>query len=105
MCVPCTIGPSRSSHHQVATTHGYATFKVVASTVYSSQVRPMNVASFENRVIELCYRAINTEDDEEVRRLASELRQILHERIEHLRERLVSTSIASAFSSDRSEGH
>jgi len=61
----------------------------------------MSVASFENRVIELCSRAVNTEDDEEVRRLAAELRQILHERIEELRRRLAFTAIASALSSDR----
>jgi hypothetical protein len=44
-------------------------------------------------VIELCSRAVNAEDDEEVRQLAQELRQILHERIEQLRSRLAFTSI------------
>jgi hypothetical protein len=63
----------------------------------------MNVTLFENRVHELCSRAVNAEDDEEVRRLAAELRQILHERIEQLRKRLTFTSIASALSSDQSE--
>jgi hypothetical protein len=53
----------------------------------------MNVTSFENRVIELCSRAVSAEDDEEVRRLAEELRQILHERIEQLRSRLTFTSM------------
>jgi biopolymer transport protein ExbB/TolQ len=65
----------------------------------------MNVTSFENRVIELCSRAVKAEDDEEVRRLAAELRQILHERIEQLRRRLAFTSIASALAPDRSERH
>jgi len=44
----------------------------------------MSITPFENRVIELCSRAVSAEDDEEVRRLAEELRQILHERIEQL---------------------
>jgi len=63
----------------------------------------MSEISFENRVIELRSRAVSAEDDEEVRQLAEELRQILHERIEQLRSRLVSTSIASALASDRFE--
>jgi hypothetical protein len=63
----------------------------------------MNVTSFENRVIELCSRAVSAEDDEEVRELAEELRQILHERIEQLRSRLVFTSIAAGLASDRFE--
>ena len=44
----------------------------------------MSGISFENRVIELHSRTVSAEDDEEVRRLAEELRQILHERIEQL---------------------
>lgn len=63
----------------------------------------MSETSFENRVIELRSRAMSSEDDEEVRRLAEELRQILHERIEQLRSRLAVTAIASALASDRSE--
>jgi hypothetical protein len=45
---------------------------------------------------------VSAEDDEEVRRLAEELRRILHERIEQLRSRLVLTALASALASDRS---
>jgi len=63
----------------------------------------MSETSFENRVIELRTRAVRAEDDEEVRRLAEELRQILHERIEQLRSRLALTALASALASDRSE--
>ena len=63
----------------------------------------MSVTSFENRVIELCSLAVSAEDDEEVRQLAEELRQILHERIEELRSRLMFTSIASVLVSDRFE--
>lgn len=63
----------------------------------------MSVTSFENRVIDLCSRAVKAEDDEEVRRLAAELRQILHERIEQLRRRLVFTAITSAVRPDESE--
>jgi hypothetical protein len=63
----------------------------------------MIVTSFENRVIQLCSRAVSAEDDEEVRRLAEELRLILHERIEQLRSRLVLTSIASVLPSDPPE--
>jgi hypothetical protein len=63
----------------------------------------MSVASFENRVLGLCSRAVSAEDDEEVRQLAEELRQILHERIEQLRSRLVFTSIASTLAADRFE--
>jgi hypothetical protein len=44
---------------------------------------------------------VNAEDDEEVRRLAAELRQILHERIERLRRKLTVTSIAAGFAPDR----
>ena len=55
----------------------------------------MIVTSFETRVTDLCSRAVNAEDDEEVRRLAGELRQILHERIEQLRRKLVVSSIVS----------
>jgi hypothetical protein len=62
----------------------------------------MSEISFENRVIELRSRAVSAEDDEEVHRLAEELRQILHERIEQLRSRLVLTALASALASDRS---
>jgi hypothetical protein len=62
----------------------------------------MSEISFENRVIELRSRAVSAEDDEEVRRLAEELRRILHERIEQLRSRLVLTALASALASDRS---
>jgi hypothetical protein len=62
----------------------------------------MSVTSQENRVMDLCLRAVSAEDDEEVRRLATELRQILHERIEQLRSRLVFTSMAAALSSQRS---
>jgi hypothetical protein len=54
-------------------------------------------------VIELCSRAVSAEDEEEVRQLAEELRQILHERIEELRSRLVFPPIASVFVSDRFE--
>jgi hypothetical protein len=64
----------------------------------------MSATSFENRVIELCSRAVKAEDDEEVRQLAEELRQILHERVEQLRSRLgVSTSIVSALAPNRFE--
>ena len=63
----------------------------------------MSVTSFENRVIELCSLTVSAEDDEEVRQLAEELRQILHERIEELRGRLMLTSIASVLVSDRFE--
>ena len=63
----------------------------------------MSEISFENRVIELRSRTVSAEDDEEVRRLAEELRQILHERIEQLRSRLAHTAIASALASDRSK--
>lgn len=63
----------------------------------------MNITTFENRVIDLCSRAVNAEDDEEVQQLAAELRQMLHERIEQLRRRLIFTSIASALASDRSK--
>jgi hypothetical protein len=63
----------------------------------------MSVTLFENRVIELCSRAVSAEDDEEVRQLAEELRQILHERIEEVRSRLVFTPIASVLVSDRFE--
>jgi hypothetical protein len=63
----------------------------------------MSVTSFENRVLDLCSRAVNTEDDEEVRQLAAELRHILHERIEQLRRKLTVTSIAAGFAPDRSE--
>jgi hypothetical protein len=63
----------------------------------------MSITPFENRAFELCSRAVSAEDDEEVRQLAEELRQILHERIEQLRSRLVFTSIASALASDRLE--
>jgi hypothetical protein len=66
--------------------------KVDVSVVCSAQLN-MSVISFETRVIELCSRAVNAEDDEEVRQLAQELRQILHERIEQLRSRLAFTSI------------
>lgn len=62
----------------------------------------MSEISFENRVIELRSRAVSAEDDEEVHRLAEELRQMLHERIEQLRSRLVLTALASALASDRS---
>jgi hypothetical protein len=62
----------------------------------------MSEISFENRVIELRSRAVSAEDDEEVRRLAEELRRILHERIEQLRSRLVLTALASALALDRS---
>jgi hypothetical protein len=63
----------------------------------------MSVTSFENRVIELCSRAVSAEDDEEARQLAEELRQTLHERIEEVRSSLVFTSIASVLVSDRFE--
>ncbi|MGA7513674.1 MAG: hypothetical protein WBW46_12320 [Candidatus Sulfotelmatobacter sp.] len=63
----------------------------------------MNITTFENRVIDLCSRAVNAEDDEEVQQLAAELRQMLHERIEQLRRRLIFASIASALASDRSK--
>jgi hypothetical protein len=63
----------------------------------------MSEISFENRVIELRSRAVSAEDDEEVHRLAEELRQMLHERIEQLRSRLVLTALASALASDRSK--
>jgi hypothetical protein len=63
----------------------------------------MSEISFENRVIELRSRAVSAEDDEEVRRLAEELRRILHERIEQLRSNLVLTALASALASDRSK--
>ena len=52
--------------------------------------------------MDLCSRAVSAEDDEEVRRLVAELRQILHERIEQLRSKLVFTSMASALASKRS---
>ena len=63
----------------------------------------MSVTLFENRVIELCSRAVSAEDDEEVRQLAEELRQILHDRIEEVRSSLAFTSIASVLVSDRFE--
>ena len=63
----------------------------------------MSVASFENRVIELCSRTVSAENDEEARQLAEELRQILHERIEEVRSSLAVTSIASVLVSDRFE--
>ena len=63
----------------------------------------MSEISFENRVIELRSRAVSAEDDEEVRRLAEELRRILHERIEQLRSRLVLTALATTLASDRSK--
>lgn len=62
----------------------------------------MSVTSLENRVMDLCSRAVSAEDDEEVQRLVAELRQILHESIEQLRSRLVFTSIASALAFRRS---
>jgi hypothetical protein len=52
--------------------------------------------------MDLCSRAVSAEDDEEVQQLVAELRQILHERIEQLRSRLVFTSIASALALHRS---
>ena len=52
----------------------------------------MSVTSFEHRVIELCSRTVNANNDEEVRKLSAELRQILHDHIEQLRRRLVFTS-------------
>jgi hypothetical protein len=64
----------------------------------------MIVTSFETRVTDLCSRAVTAEDDEEVRRLSGELRQILHERIEQLRRKLVVSSIVSGlFGPERSE--
>jgi biopolymer transport protein ExbB/TolQ len=63
----------------------------------------MSEISFENRLIELRSRALSAEDDEEVHRLAEELRQMLHERIEQLRSRLVLTALASALAPDRSK--
>jgi hypothetical protein len=64
----------------------------------------MSVTSFESRVLDLCSRAVNAEDDEEVQRLAAELRQILHERIEQLRRKLTVTTVVSGlFAPDRSD--
>ena len=63
----------------------------------------MSEISFENRVIEVRSRAVSAEDDEEVRRLAEELRRILHERIEQLRSKLVLTALATTLASDRSK--
>ncbi|SRR6266852_305453 len=51
----------------------------------------MSGTSFEDRVMDLCSRTVAAEDDKEIQQLAAELRQILHERIEQLRSRLVLT--------------
>jgi len=51
----------------------------------------MSDTSFEDRVMDLCSRTVAAEDDKEIQQLATELRQILHERIEELRSRLVLT--------------
>ena len=51
----------------------------------------MSGTSFEDRVMDLCSRTVTAEDDKEIQRLAAELRQVLHERIEELRRRLVLT--------------
>jgi len=51
----------------------------------------MSGTSFEDQVMDLCSRTVAAEDDKEIQQLAAELRQILHERIEQLRSRLVLT--------------
>jgi hypothetical protein len=51
---------------------------------------------FENRVMDLCCRAVKAEDDAEVQRLVAELRQVLHERIQQLRSKLVVMSERSS---------
>lgn len=62
----------------------------------------MNTTSFEDRVTDLCSRALTSRDDDEVKQLVTELRQVLHERIEELRRRLAFSSGASALTFDRS---
>jgi hypothetical protein len=59
----------------------------------------MHIASFENRVMDLCSRAVNAQDDKEVQQLIAELRDLLHERIEQLRNRLVFTTVVSTLAS------
>ena len=51
----------------------------------------MGSTSFEDRVMDLCSRTVAAEDDKEIQQLATELRQILHQRIEELRSSLVLT--------------
>jgi hypothetical protein len=59
----------------------------------------MRVASFEDRVMDLCSRAVNAEDDKEVQQLVAELRELLHERIEQLRNSLAFTAMVSTLAS------
>jgi len=52
--------------------------------------------------MELCSRAVIAEDDKEVQRIVAEVRDLLHERIEELRQRLILTTMVSILASDRS---
>ena len=51
--------------------------------------------------MELCSRAVIAEDDTEVQRIVAELRDLLHERIEQLRQRLIYTTMVSILGSGR----
>jgi len=51
--------------------------------------------------MELCSRAVIAEDDKEVQRIVAELRDLLHDRIEQLRRRLIFTTMVSILGSDR----
>ena len=51
--------------------------------------------------MELCSRAVIAEDDKEVQRIVAEVRDLLHERIEQLRQRLIFTTMVSIIGSDR----
>ena len=51
--------------------------------------------------MELCSRAVIAEDHKEVQRIVAELRDLLHERIEQLRQRLIFTTAVAILGSDR----
>src|SRR5580658_7471965 len=69
MCVVGTFRPSRSPRNYAATLRRQAVSRIFVSSFCNDQVHHMCVTSFENRVVDLCFRAVNAEDDGEVRRL------------------------------------